>query len=658
MQLTRRRALAWLVPVLLLAAALRLYGLFELSPPGLSHDEVANWLIVRRIFNGEHSIYFPYAYGHEALFHYVQAIFAGLIGDNALALRLPSAFAGLLGISVTYALNRRLFGRNVALLAAALLAVLFWSVFYSRQALRAISLPLLSGASAYIWWRAWGHRENAPPARSTRDFLLAGLVAGLSLYTYMAARTVPIFYAAFTLYLLLLHWKAFRRRWRGILFFWLLFAVVAVPLVAYLQLNPEAEVRVYEVNEPMRDMFKGNFRPVVDNTVDILAGFGLRGDPLWRQGVPFRTVFHPLLAIFFYGCLLYSFWRVKDARYGFLLLWIFTAFIPSVMTIDAPSTIRMINILPVLTTLPAIVMHSWGKLSTETGRLSTETLRVWFISAVFLAIILFTAVFTARDILITWPGDADDVEFTWQTALRDAAHYLDARALATISADSAGAVAIGGWSPESMDAPTMALYLQREDLTLRHFHPLRAVILPAEATPQQPARLLLPAVLPVHPVLAAELAEWGVQRTVHGRFAQYQLSRQLQPTPGFPASVPFGDELLFLGHSFDGPSCQPASGQPCQVITYWRVLQPPGELRRIFLHALDDQGQVITAGDDLGAPAAYWQPGDLILQRHELAVDTSAIAALQSGLYHPDTGARVPIPGNGDVLPLPKPQFP
>ena len=131
MHLTRRRALAWLVLIFLVAAGLRLYGLFELSPPGLSHDEVANWLIVRRIFNGEHSVYFPYAYGHEAGFHYVQALFVNLLGSHALALRLPAAFSGLLGIAVTYALNRRLFGRSVALLAAALLAAAWLWITYA-----------------------------------------------------------------------------------------------------------------------------------------------------------------------------------------------------------------------------------------------------------------------------------------------------------------------------------------------------------------------------------------------------------------------------------------------------------------------------------------------------------------------------------------------
>ena len=57
---------------LLLAAFFRLYGFVSFSPPGLTHDEVANWLIVQDILAGKHAIYFTRAYGHEAGFHYVQ----------------------------------------------------------------------------------------------------------------------------------------------------------------------------------------------------------------------------------------------------------------------------------------------------------------------------------------------------------------------------------------------------------------------------------------------------------------------------------------------------------------------------------------------------------------------------------------------------------
>jgi predicted membrane-bound mannosyltransferase len=84
-----------LVGVLLAAALLRIYGLNNLSPPGLEHDEVAHWLINRDILSGNLALYFTDAYGHEAGFHYVQVAFMTLLGDNAFALRLPSAFAGL-----------------------------------------------------------------------------------------------------------------------------------------------------------------------------------------------------------------------------------------------------------------------------------------------------------------------------------------------------------------------------------------------------------------------------------------------------------------------------------------------------------------------------------------------------------------------------------
>ena len=110
--------------LLLAGAALRLFGLNNLSPPGITHDEVANWLIDRSILAGEHAIYFTRAYGHEAGFHYLQTGFVALLGDNVLALRLPAAFCGLLGVAVTFALARKLFGKDVAFIAAGLLAVL------------------------------------------------------------------------------------------------------------------------------------------------------------------------------------------------------------------------------------------------------------------------------------------------------------------------------------------------------------------------------------------------------------------------------------------------------------------------------------------------------------------------------------------------------
>ena len=66
----------WLMTFLLLvAAALRLIGINNVSPPGLEHDEVAHWLINEQILAGNHVVYFTDAYGHEAGYHYFQTVF-------------------------------------------------------------------------------------------------------------------------------------------------------------------------------------------------------------------------------------------------------------------------------------------------------------------------------------------------------------------------------------------------------------------------------------------------------------------------------------------------------------------------------------------------------------------------------------------------------
>jgi hypothetical protein len=569
-----------------------------------------------------------------------------LLGDNMLALRLPAAYAGLLVVALSHALARRLFGRNVALFSTALLALLFWPVFWSRQALRAISLPLVSALSAYLWWQGWGRPGSSAPLHSRRALSLAGASAGFGLYTYSAARVVPIFYVAFTLYLWLFYQRDWRQRWRGILLFWLFLLLVAAPLAIYLQQNPGIEVRVAEVNEPLRALAEGDARPVVDNFVDILGMFGFRGDPLWRQNVAFAPVFDPLVAALFYGCLVYAFWQVRDARYGFLLLWVFTAFIPSIVTINAPSSIRMINILPVLTLLPAILMHRISHLSTETAGLSTRRLRVWLTVVVAVTILGLHLVRTSNWLFSVWPGNEEEVQFVWQSALADAAAFLDEQ--------PASPSAIGGWSPESMDGPTMELALQRVDLQLRFFQPQRALLVPGDGSLQQPARLLLPTILPLHPLFADELARWGATFASHGRFVEYQLGGRPAPSPQLPASVSFGGELRFLGYTLDA-SCQGGYPLPCQVVTYWEVLQPSGEPRRIFLHALDEQGELLATGDDLGAPAEFWQPGDLLLQRHEINPGETGFAALQLGLYHPETEQRQLTATGDDGLLLPAP---
>ena len=504
----RPRSLAILVVILLVATAFRVVGIDNFptphgaTPPGLEHDEVAHWLINQDILAGNHAIYFTEAYGHEALYHYIQTAVGALIGDHALALRLPSVYFGVLLVAVSYALGRRMFGERVGLWSAAFLAVLFWPVFYSRLALRAISLPVFSGLAALLWWRGIGERGSTGAGESTTAphhlrtsaplLLLAGLFAGLSLHTYMAARAVPIFFALYTGYLALFHRSVLWRYRQGIALFWLLLVLVGAPLVLYLLNNPGSEIRIAEVDAPLRALRAGDTRPIMENALRIAGMFGVAGDPLWRQNIAGRPVFDPVMAILFYAGVALSVWRWRDRRHAFILLWLVTSVIPSLVTIDAPSSIRIINLLPALMLFPLALIHSMPYLSTLWDKLSTELItRIigWGLGG----LLLYSAVSTAIGLWRVWPN-SDEVRFVWQAALTEAAAYLD-------DSPDAGPVAIGGWTPETMDPPTMKLTLRRDDLSLRYFHPGQGMILPASPATQA-IRIVTPGILPLAPVLS------------------------------------------------------------------------------------------------------------------------------------------------------------
>ena len=622
-----------IVFVLLVTAVLRLHNVAAL---GLEHDEVANWLIDRSILDeGNYAVYYTAAYGHEAGFHYLQTASVALVGDNPLALRLPAALAGILLVAVSYALARRLFGKNAALFSAGLLAVLFWPVFYSRLGLRAITLPVLSGLSAYFWWQAWEIKEQQPatknhlftPATQSRPplhpFILAGFLAGLSLYTYMAARAVPIFYGLFIVYLALFHWPIFKQKWRGILLFAGVMTAVSLPLVLYLQANPAAEFRISEIDAPLQALKSGDLRPVLTNSLKILGMFGWRGDPLWRQNVAGMPAFEPVVAVLFYLGLAISLWRWRDGRYAFLLLWLTASISPSVVTSAAPSSIRIINLLPVLPLFPVVVMHNWGRLSTVSGKLSTGICEFGGKLALT-TLFLFYLGWTAWNIFVVWPQN-EEVQFVWQAALAETAAYLDA-------SPATSSVVIGGWSPDTMDPPTMQLALKRDDLDLRYFGsdsmtaPINTLILPGGSAT---IRITRPTIRPFAPALESQLLAWDAQIQEHVAFTLYTLHSPL-PVPQHPADNAFGDELQFLGYSLLSPHLS-------SLITFWQVTAVPTAPRRFFAQLLDADGNIISQHNSLDAPAVHWLPGDILVQYHELDAGESVPAQMRLGVYNPDS---------------------
>src|SRR5215211_940052 len=188
---TTRSAFLLLAAILVLAALLRLPWLGEL-PAGLSHDETVKgydaWSVLHT-GRDQYGAWFPLVFRaigdqREAVLPYLILLSEALLGPTDLAVRLPTALAGIGFVAVLFLLGREMFSTRIGLVAAALLAISPWHVQVSRLAFRAGLLPLTTAAGLWLFLIA---------LRRPRLMLLAGLVLGLGLHTYLAARLfVPL----------------------------------------------------------------------------------------------------------------------------------------------------------------------------------------------------------------------------------------------------------------------------------------------------------------------------------------------------------------------------------------------------------------------------------------------------------------------------------
>jgi 4-amino-4-deoxy-L-arabinose transferase-like glycosyltransferase len=664
-----RRRTEWIAITLvtLLAAALRLWALGAI-PPGLAHDEVANWLIARDILAGRQAIYFTAAYGHEPLYQYAQAATVALFGDHWLGLRYPSVAFGLLGLAATYVLIRRLFGGPVALLSGGWLAMSFWPLFYARVALRAITLPFTAALSVYFLARATN--LSATHAKSTPrlgDWLLAGLFLGLSLYTYMAARILPIILPAFLVYAFIIRPSSSPSRtpvpWSRILLFLLTAVVISAPLMLWLATHPGAEDRIAEVREPLDRLFDGDPSLVWQNLVANLKFFSFAGDPWPRQNLPGRPVFaDPISAVLFYAGVLIALFRWRDPRYGLLLLWLGGALVPSIATAVAPSSIRNVLGLVVVFVFPALALVE----AVRFLRLTLHSLLPTPYSLLPASCILLLTpclFLTVRDYFLTWPRH-DVVRFDYQTDLSGVARRLDELPLQT-------PVAVAGLSVHTMDGPGLKLAARRDVRGVRLCDTRETLVVPARSSDGGPVWLFVPQVVPLDPDLQERLLRWGAVMEIGSQsswpaptsFVGYRVpgDAELRRRPlgdlqrletaaslpdGTPVTLPisFGESLALVGYERLQQCTAP--GDLLALLTYWHVETSPSTPLKTFVHLLGGSETPIAQHDGLGSPPQRWAAGDLVVQKHTIPIPDDLAPGqyqLQMGLYDPTTNARLPV---------------
>lgn len=191
--------------IILVGAWLRLSGLRRQS---LWFDEVDVVVRAQRPFDQVlHT--FVAAGENGPLYNVMLAIWVRLAGVSEIAVRLPSAVAGILTIPLLYLLARRVAGSRVGLLAAGLLAISPYHLWYSQEAKMYTVVVLLAVLSSLLLVEALSRN---------RAIWWIGYVIATSLMFYTHVATVLVFVAQ-SGYVVLM-----RSRWHGRERGWLLAA--------------------------------------------------------------------------------------------------------------------------------------------------------------------------------------------------------------------------------------------------------------------------------------------------------------------------------------------------------------------------------------------------------------------------------------------------
>ena len=647
-----RHWLALATAVLLLAAAFRLVALAEV-PPGLAQDEVLDADIAMFIRQGERAIFFRHGYGHEPLYHYLAAPFAPLYGDNLLAVRLPSVYFGLLLVAATMRWAKRDYGPLAAIVAGAGLAVSWWPVIFSRIGIRPILLPLLLVGAAWFW----PLRAERITKRGLLAMAAAGVSLGLAMYSYTAARVAPLIpigvlaLGASNYFLLRRSSEPGLTRVRAQMLYALLILatclLVYLPLGLTLRANPELQQRLDQLGGPLEALRAGDARPVVKSTLATLGVFSFTGDPRWTYSLPNRPIFDLLTALLFYAGLALVAWRWRRPTFALLPVWLAVMLLPSALSPDAPSTVRLIGALPVVYLLPGLAAGEVARRLLVAGG-GRPAVAQWGAATVLALLLALNAGRTLRDGFGSWPDDPE-TRLRYQTTIRDIGRQWQA------DGESAPPV-VAEVFYEPIDAATLRRDLGRDPAArwVQTAGVAGALVWPAG---QSSSRLYVPEYAPLDGGLAgvAGLADDPLYRSPNTpSFAVYALPES-PPVAAWPARMDFGAPPVIRWEGFSpGDPLQSAPGGNLELFTSWEALDSlPADLA-IFVHLIDSAGAIVAQHDGLDAAAETISPGDRILQRHVLSLPVQLAGDYQlvMGLYRRDSGERLPNGEIGDAVRL------
>ena len=198
-----RWELAVLILIAFFAVVLRVWNLRNV-PFNIYPDEIMTGSVAERSYLlGPAPPTFSTVWGDVELPALWFAIVAGalkLAGISLAVIRLPAALFGAATVLPFYGFLRNTWGRVAAISGASIMAFSAVDVNYSRMALNNITTP-------FFWTVCFLCLMRGLRTRKPIDWILAGLVGGISEHFYYGTRLLPFILVAFVAYLLVVHWR-------------------------------------------------------------------------------------------------------------------------------------------------------------------------------------------------------------------------------------------------------------------------------------------------------------------------------------------------------------------------------------------------------------------------------------------------------------------
>lgn len=506
----------------------------------------------------------------------------------------------------------------------------------------------LSAFAVYAFWRGirkpeqilMGSKEVSNSLPSTafgaftpRWFIAAGILVGISFYSYATARFLPIVFGGYVIYWFISERESLRNQWGNLLAMALSMLVTSIPLLIFFGRHPYYLIyRSRYIANRGEGTYPG--KPWITwsfNVVRVLRGLFLQGDTNIIHNLPGRPFLDPIQSILLVFGIANSVVERFKRQDVFLLLWFLVMLLPSVLSGDAPHFGRLIGIVP-----PVVIIMARG--TTWIGQLIINTVsgyrffRPHLVVAFLMILLIASGLLATNDYFRKLP---EKEELTVAFFEDD---WLLGKYAQELPEDS-----IVYLVPTQEKMATIYFAVGDDEERLRSFYSPAETLLPLGRPGLESYYLVRSRLENTINRLMNEYGFTHLGQTEDGSWAFSGLKIEENAEDGSDFLATWGGAIALREMRAT------EQGDHLSVILTWQALVEMERSYTAYVHLLAEDGTLISQLDRIpnGYPTNDWQSDEVILDQYDLEIPGGLGQGkyfIQTGFYYLPSGERLGKP--------------